>query len=114
MLKPIYIANTRRTTLPTIEEVVKLANEKGNNEGFEPKSPVHKLAKLALIVDEVAEEIHNVSKGTDKCDELVDVIIRIFSYVGSLGISTERFEIMIKQKHLKNKKREKKHGKLAN
>ena len=107
------MTNPRVTKIPTVEEITHLANIKGNNSGFK-NDPIHKLAKLALIHDEVSEEVHNVSKGVDNCEELVDVIIRIYSYVGALGISGEDFENLIRAKHEKNKARPEKHGKIAN
>ena len=104
----------RQTYIPSIEEIAGLAEEKGNNEGYNPEDPKHRLAKLALIMDEVAEEIHNVSKGTDNCTELIDVIIRVYSYVGWIGLSTNAFELLLAQKHEYNKSRPTKHGKLVN
>ncbi len=70
------------------------------------------LAKLVLVVTEVAEAMDAVIEGDEKnfAEELADILIRVFDIAGTMGINLD-FEVAAKTTI--NAMRPRLHGKLA-
>lgn len=81
-------------------------------QGQDPENVTVKLAKLAMIAEEVGEAVK--AARTPDCsgfgEELADICIRVFDLAAGCGINLEQ---EIYEKMVKNKNRPFMHGKLA-
>ncbi len=87
-------------------------NPNVREERASPGRPDAMLAKLMLVVTEVAEAMDAVVEGDEKnfAEELADVLIRVFDIAGTMGINLD-FEVS--RKTSINAMRPRLHGKLA-
>jgi len=74
---------------------------------FENGPEIVDVAEVGLISEEVGEAEREIRKGRNPKYELADIIIRTLNFASRKGIDVEQ---AILEKHEKNMKREKRHG----
>lgn len=99
-----------------INKIARLCNEIAKNHGWKTtnikdfKHGIHKIpAKLMLVITEVSEacEAYRNNDINNFVEELADIVIRVFVINAGLDLDLEE---ALKNKILKNNKREFKHG----
>jgi NTP pyrophosphatase (non-canonical NTP hydrolase) len=100
----------------TLNELARLCETNARAHGFHTPSSLTDidgtLAKLMLVVTEVAEAAEAVRRGDAEHfpEELADILIRVFDLAGAMQLD---LDAAVQAKMAKNVAREYRHGKLA-